>query len=156
MVITLSRKQVFPMKFWQSFSKKSVLRQLLFVLFLFAILIPVAIWDSDTQVKVTFDSTSMLVNSDKYNMSIQYSDIASAELTELAEPGEKVQDGWDNDIIRVGVWENETWGEYIIVADLDADNCIVLHLHDGRTLVFSRKNEKTTEKMYETLLTYLS
>ena len=144
------------MKFWQSFSKESVLRQLIFVLVLFAILIPVAIWDSDTQVKVTFDSASLLVSSDKYNMSIQYSDIASAELVELAESGEKVEDAWDNDIIRAGVWKNDTWGEYIIVADLDVDTCIVLRLHDGRTLVFSRKNEKTTENMYETLLSHLS
>lgn len=143
------------MKFWKSFSKKSVLRQLVFVLVLFAILIPVAIWDSDTQVKVSFDDSYCYVQSDKYSMSILLDDIETVELTDLAEPGEKVADGFDNDIIRVGVWTNETWGEYIIVADLDVDNCIVLTLKDGRTLVFSRKNEETTTELYETLLTHL-
>ncbi|MBQ8834390.1 MAG: hypothetical protein IJ001_05645 [Oscillospiraceae bacterium] len=143
------------MKFWQSFSKKSVLRQLCFVLVLFAILIPVAIWDSNTQVKVSFESESVVVISDKYNMSILYTDIISAELAQLAEPGEKVENGYDNDILRAGVWENDTWGEYIIVADLDTNTCIVVKVTDGRTLVFSRKSDKATAEDYETLLTYL-
>ena len=143
------------MKFWKSFSKQAVLRQLVFVLVLFAILIPMAIWDSNTQVKVSFDTSYVYVSSDKYSMNISYEDIASAELADLAEPGEKVEDGFDNDILRAGVWYNDTWGEYIIVADLDASNCVVLHLEDGRTLVFSKKNDKATAEVYETLLTYL-
>ena len=143
------------MKFWKSFSKRSVLRQLFFGIALFIILIPIAIWDSNTQVKVSFNSEAAFVSSDEYNMNIHYADIVSAELTALADPGEEVQDCLDNDILRVGVWTNDAWGEYIIVADLDATTCILLKLEDGRTLVFNRKNDKTTAEIYETLLTYL-
>ena len=55
------------MKFWQAFSKKEVLKQLFFVLALFAILIPVAIWDSDTQVKISFTDTVIKAKSDKFS-----------------------------------------------------------------------------------------
>ena len=98
-----------PMNFWKSFSKKAVLRQMFFVLALFAILIPIAIWDSGTQVKVRFYDEDMMVKSDRYTMTVRYDQIDYAELTELAEPGEKVQDGFDNDIVRTGTWRNDVW-----------------------------------------------
>ena len=143
------------MKFRELFSHRSI-TQLIFVLVLFAILIPIAIWDSNTQVKVDFYDTDLSIRSDKYSMSVTYGDIVSAELADLAEPGEKVEDGFDNDIIRTGVWSNDTWGEYYICADLDATNCVVLQLTDGRIFVFSCKNNETTAEYYEQLLPHLT
>lgn len=143
------------MNFWKSFSKKAVLRQLFFVLALFAILLPIAIWDSNTQVKVSFDTTSVYVNSDKYSLTVPYDIIASAELTALPEPGEELEDAFDNDIIRTGKWRNDTWGEYYINADLDAGNCIKLLLNDGRIFAFSCKDNAKTAELFDTLLTYL-
>ena len=143
------------MNFWKSFSKKSVLRQLCFVIVLFMLLIPVALWDSDTQIKVSFDAESVFIKSDEYNMTIGYDEIASAELTALAEPGEELEDTVDNDIIRTGKWSNDTWGEYYINADLDTTDCIVATLKDGRIFVFSRKDNEATAKDYETLQSHL-
>ena len=144
------------MNFWKSFSKKSVLRQLYFVLALFVVLIPIALWDSDTQIKVTFDAASVYVKSDEYSMTVGYDEIASAELVSLAEAGEEIENTVDNDIIRTGKWHNDTWGEYYINADLDTTDCIVAHLKDGRTFVFSRKDNKTTAEDYEILQSYLN
>ena len=144
------------MKFWKSFSKRAVLKQLFFVIALFAILIPIAIWDSDTQVKVNFGETQVSVRSDRYNMTILYDDIATAELVQMPDAGEKVQDGFDNDILRCGVWTNETWGEYTICADRDTASCVLVTLKDGRVFVFSQKDDSTTEQLYETLLTRIS
>ena len=144
------------MNFWRSFSKESVLKQLGFAVVLFIILIPIALWDSGTQVKVDYYEDYFFVNTDRYDMTIYYKDIASAELTHRAEPGEEVESARDDDIIRVGVWNNDTWGEYIICADLDADTCILLKLHDGRTLVYNLKNNEATEKSYTTLMYHLS
>ena len=143
------------MKLWKFLTNKVVLRQLLFVVALFVLLIPMALLDSGTQVKVNFYDDSVNVKSDKYAMSIQYADIASAELVELAEAGEKVADAFDDKIIRTGTWHNDTWGEYIIVADLDTTNCIKLSLNDGRILVFSRKNDKSTAEDFVELQTFL-
>lgn len=144
------------MNFWKSFSKKSVLRQMYFVLVLFALLIPVALWDSDTQVKVSFDAQNVYIKSDEYNMSIGYDEIASAELVPLAEPGQELEDTVDNDIIRTGKWNNDTWGEYYINADLDASDCIAATLKDGRIFVFSRKNNETTAEDFAALQSHLA
>lgn len=144
------------MKLLNFFRSRAVLKQLFFVLALFALLIPMAIWDSNSQVKVRFDSDVVFVKCDRYNMTIQYSDIAQAELTELPEAGEPIADCRDDNIIRCGVWHNEAWGEYTIVADADATNCIKLHLNDGRILVFNRKNNASTEKDFVELQGYLT
>ena len=98
----------------------------------------------------------MQVISSKYSLTIQYADIVSAELADLAEAGEEIRDSYDDEILRAGVWRNDTWGEYIICADLDTTNCIVVTINDGRTMVFSRKNEATNAELYQTLQTYLS
>ena len=144
------------MKFWQSFSKKSVLKQLGFALVIFAILIPLSSWDSNRQVKVTFDEDGIFVKSKKYSLSLSYQEIGSADLDSLAAPGSERLDCFDDDVLRTGMWENDTWGEYYIVADLDTTNCVVLHLKDGRTFVFSCKNDETTASYYEQLLPYLN
>ena len=143
------------MKFVNFFRSHAVIKQLLFVLVLFALLIPVAIWDSNSQVKVRFGSDTVSVKCDRYSMSILYADIASAELTELAEPGEPIADCRDDDIILCGVWHNEVWGEYTIVADADATNCVKLTLNDGRILIFNRKNNEATEKDFVELQSFL-
>ena len=143
------------MNFWKSFSKKAVLRQFLFVLALFALLIPTAIWDSGTQVKATFNTDSLRVKSDRYTMTVSYDLIQTARLDELGDPGEKVLDGFDNDIVRTGTWHNNAWGEYSVNADPDTSICVVMELTDGRTFVFSCKDDEKTAEIYQTLLTYL-
>lgn len=145
-----------PMNFWKSFPKKTVLRQFVFSLVIIALLIPMAIWDSNTQVKVNFYDEDMLIKSDRYKMSVRYDQIANAELTELAEPGEKVKDGFDNDIVRTGTWTNEAWGEYSINADPDTNTCVKLTLTDGRIFVFSSKDDEKTAELYDTLIPNLS
>lgn len=139
------------MKFWKQFPKSAVIKQLLFALVLFAILIPIALWDSGTQVKISLDSDTVFINSDKYRMSIRYEQIESLELTALEDPGERIHDDFDNDIIRCGIWNNDAWGEHYICVDLDVDQCIIAHLDDGRTFVFSTKNNGATEELFESL-----
>jgi len=139
------------MKFRDYFSIKHIL----FTIVILAIFIVLAIVDSNTQVKVTFESDTVHVNSDKYNLSIPYELIQSTELIDLPEAGEEIVNGRDDQTIRSGLWKNDTWGEHDIVVDLEAENCIVVHLTDGRIFVFSIKNTEETEKTYETLQTYL-
>ena len=141
------------MKFRDYFS----LKHILFAVALFALLIPIAIRDSDTQVKVRFDDTSVYVNSDRFGMTVGYDLIASAALEPMGDPGEKAdEDAFDNDIVRTGLWTNGSWGEYNICADLDTGNCVVMYLHDGRVFVFSQKNDATTQEAYETLQSHLN
>ena len=140
------------MKFKDYFS----IKHMLFAVALFAILIPFAIRDSNNQVKVSFDDTSVYTSSNKYSLTVSYDQIDRVELAVLPEAGEKVEDGYDDDILRAGKWINDTWGEYYITADLDTSNCVVMHLTDGRIFVFSSKNDETTAEHYQTLLTHLN
>ena len=143
------------MNFWKSFPKKTVLRQFVFSLVIIALLIPMAIWDSNTQVKVNFYDEDMLIKSDRYKMSVRYDQIISAELDALGDPGEKVLDGFDNDIIRTGTWRNDVWGEYSVNVDPDTSLCVKMTLTDGRIFVFSCKDDVKTEELYKTLATIL-
>ena len=144
------------MNFWKSIPKKAVLKQFVFVLVIFAILFPIALWDSNTQVKVKFYNEDLQIKSDRYTMSVRYDQIADAKLDVLGDPGEKVLDGFDNDIIRTGTWCNDAWGEYSVNADPDTTNCVVLTLNDGRIFVFSIKDDQSTEEHFQTLLTHLT
>ena len=140
------------MRFRDYFSVKHIL----FAVALIALMMFFAVRQSNDMVKVYFEDTSVDVVSSKYSMNIPYDMVESAELADLAEAGERLAECYDDDIIRTGFWGNDTWGEYYIVADLDPDNCIVVHLNDGRMFVFSRKSNAENEKLFETLQTYLS
>jgi len=139
------------MKFRDYFS----LKHIVIAVVILAVFVLFAVIDSDGQVKVYFEENTVSAVSDHYVLEIPYSQIASAELTLMAEAGREVENCVDDKIVRTGCWENDDWGEYFICADMDANNCIVIHLNDGRIFVFSRKNDAETEKLYQTLQTYL-
>lgn len=140
------------MKFRDFFSVK----HLLFALFIFAVMIPFAILQGNNTVKVTLAETQVQVKAPKYQMQIDYSFIESLELVPLADPGEKMnEESYDDDIMRFGLWKNETWGEYTVCADPDVDTCIVAYLEDGRVFVFNRKNNEETENIYQQILAKL-
>ena len=139
------------MKFRDYFS----LKHILFAVVVIALMLFFAVRQSNNTVKVSFGQNSMQVTSSKYSMTVEYRDVASATLIQRPEAGERVADAYDDDILRAGIWTNDTLGEYIIVADLDVSNCIQLTLHDGRILVFSRKDDGTTKEIYDRLSTYL-
>ena len=139
------------MKFRDYFSVKHIL----FAIGVVALMLVFATCQSNNTVKVYFEDTNVQVISSKYSLTIQYADIVSAELADLAEAGEEIRDSYDDEILRAGTWRNAVWGEYSICADLDTTNCIVLTIDGGRTLVFSRKNDETTAEIFQTLQTYL-
>ena len=139
------------MKFRDYFS----LKHILFAVVVIALMLVFAVRQSNNTVKISFGQNSMQVTSSKYSMTVEYRDVTSATLIQLPEAGERVADAYDDNILRTGIWVNDTLGEYIIVADLDVSNCIKLTLHDGRILVFSRKDDATTKEIYDRLSTYL-
>ena len=131
------------------------LKHILFATALMGLMILFAIRQSNNTVKVYFEQDQVVATSAKYSLGMPYDQIASAKLTELPFEGDRVASAYDDDTLRAGVWNNETWGEYYIVCDLDAKNCIEVTLTDGRIFVFSRKDNATTEADYQTLLEHL-
>lgn len=142
------------MKFLEMFKNQTTLRYVIFGVILFAVAIGISFIDSNDDVKVTFDSESVIVKSDRYQLSIDYADIAKVELAKMPDAG-NCTNGKDTMVLRTGTWENEAWGEYYVCADLDCTDCIVVTIHDGRTFVFSSKNNQTTAELYEILNSHL-
>lgn len=97
----------------------------------------------------------MDIKAPKYSMNVPYDMVESIELVEIAEPGENVK-GRDDMVTRTGIWENEAWGEYYACLDLQTSQCIVIHLDDGRTFVFSRRSNEETAEIFETFRTHLN
>ena len=139
------------MKFKDYFSVK----HMLFAVGIMAIMLLFASYQSNNVVEVTFYEESVYVKAKRDMMDVHYADIQSAELTAMAPSGDEVQSSFDDDTVRTGTWKNEAWGEYTACIDPDTGNCILLKIADGRTLVFSRKDDATTEELFSTLQTYL-
>ena len=123
-------------------------RNILFVIILFATAMLMGKCDSDNAVRIHSNDTLIAVNSKSYSMNIPYDMIADITLENVPDLG-RVIDGKNNDSLRTGIWENESWGEYHLCMDPDASNCIVASLDDGRTFVFNRKSAEETEKIYQ-------
>lgn len=139
------------MKFFEMFKNKTAVRYFIFGIFVFAATIVFSYIDSANDVKVTIGDSEVTIHSDYNSMSISYKDIQSIELVPIPEAGTVVS-GKDNMTLRYGTWINDYWGEHFICADLDCTNCIAVKVDDGRVLVFSSKNNDTTQQIYETLL----
>lgn len=140
------------MKFRDYFSPK----QMIFSACVVALMLLFAVRQSNNVVRVTFYDNSIFIKATRYTMDIPYEEIESAELTALAEAGEEVVDTFDDDTVRVGVWNNQEWGDYHACIDPDTSNCVVIRHDDGRIFVFSCKNDTKTEKLYSELLTRLN
>lgn len=139
------------MKFWEKFWKLVSRKDLVFGILLFAIVIVMTVFETYNKVKVDFSETAVDIRTSKYSMNIPYDMVKSVEMAALPDAGQVI-DGADDMAARTGLWENETWGEYYICADLNSPTCIVTHLNDGRIFVFSRRNEEETAQIHELFL----
>ena len=142
------------MTFWQKINALVPVKHIIFILCLFSLTIAIHQYDSAEDVKINVGETAVDIRTDRYTMNIPYDMIVELELTDIAEGGTK-HSGSDNMVKRYGTWENDVWGTYCICADLDCTVCIVAHLNDGQTFVFSRKSNEDTAAIYDQLLTLL-
>ena len=136
-------------KFWYVVSKKDFI----FGLVVFALAILISLKPSN-KVRVQFDETSVDVVTTKYSMNIPYDMVDSVSLVDKPELGTQI-DAYNDNIVAYGIWENDTWGEYTACIEGATDNCIVIHLTDGRLFVISRRNNEETAAVYEQFQTYL-
>lgn len=143
------------MTFWQKFWKLVSKKHLIFGVLLFAAVIALSLSQSAEAVTVTFGDSAVDIAASRFSMNIPYDMVDHAELVEIPDRGDVI-DGTDDMAVRTGQWTNDTWGEYFVCADLDASNCIAVHLNDGRIFVFSRKDNAETAQIFETFQTYLN
>jgi len=134
-------------KFWQIVSRKDIK----FLSLLFVIVVIISIVQGTNLVTVNFGEDSVDIQSKKYSMNIPYDMVVSAELMDMPAAGERIE-GNDDMTLRIGHWENETWGEYYVCANLNCTNCVAVHLNDGRIFVFSYKSNAKTAEACQMLL----
>ena len=137
-------------KFWQIVSKKD----LIFGIIVFSLVILISFKPSN-KVRFSFAEDSVDIRSTKYSMNIPYDMVESLELVSKPDMGIEI-DGYTDNIIANGLWENEAWGEYTCCLEVYTDNCILVHLTDGRLFVLSRRDNAETQRVYEEFLTYLN
>ena len=138
------------MKFWQSIS----IKDMGFGIILFALVIGISILQPSNKIIAEFEEDSVTVKSSKYAMNIPYEMVDSIELVDKPNMGVEV-DGHDDMILQTGTWENEAWGQYETCSEIATDNCIVIHLNDGRTFVISRRDNEETAKVFADFQTHL-
>ncbi len=143
------------MNFWKKFWKLVSHKHLLFGILLFALVIGMSFYETYHKVEVSFSDTEVVIQAKRYTMTVPYELISSVELLLLPDAG-TVIDGRDDMTVRTGTWKNTQWGEYTICADLNAKNCIAIHLTDGRLFVFSSRSDMVTEEHYHILLSKLA
>lgn len=137
-------------KFWQTISTKDFG----FGIILLALVIVISVLQPSNKIIAEFDDESVNIKSSKYTMNIPYDMVADIVLVEKPDMGEEIN-GHDDMILQTGTWKNEVWGEYEMCTEIATDNCIVIHLTDGRIFVVSRRDNEETAKVFEEFQTRL-
>ena len=98
------------------------------------------------------EGTVYLSSGSDYACEVSLSEVTDILLSEVHDFGEPT-DGGTNKHCRYGIWQNEAFGEYRVVAEKGITKCIVLSGDDGYT-IFNYESESTTENLYRALREY--
>ena len=137
-------------KFWQVVSKKDLIFGLIILL-----LTMIISFKPSNKIRFSFEEDSVDIKTTKFSMNIPYDMVRSAELTDKPHMGSQI-DGYTDNIVAYGIWENDVWGEYTACVEVYTDNCIVIHLTDGRIFVVSRRDNEETVKVFEEFQNHIS
>jgi len=96
------------------------------------------------------DSKISLTGKNDYSYSMEMSDIASLELTEMDDFGEAVTDGSDRNHL-CGIYNNEQYGRYDLWILKKIRAVIVIEDTAGHTLVFNYEDARSTQELYKAL-----
>lgn len=125
-----------------------------FGILILALVIVISLIQPSNKIIAEFGDESVDVKSSRYTMNIPYDMVESIELTDKPDMGEAV-DGKDDMILQTGTWKNQVWGEYEMCTEIATDNCIVIHLTDGRIFVISRRDNEETARVFEEFQSYI-
>ena len=131
------------------------LKDLLFTLLLFTIIIAMAFCKGENLLDVTVGEDAVDLSMSRYSMNIPYDMIESLEVADVCKD-DKIVNGVADIAIRTGQWSNADWGEYSACVDLQTSKCVVARLNDGRIFVFSYKSDAKTVELYESILAHLN
>ena len=142
------------MSFFKKLKALFSVKDLMFTALIFVIILTLAFCKGENLMDVTFGDEAVDVITAKYTLNIPYDMVDRIEIQTYSEDDERM--GGKTDItLRTGLWKNEVWGEYYSCIDLQTDTCIVVHLNDGRTFVFSHRSDEQVAEDFETFQSHL-
>ncbi|MCC8065198.1 MAG: hypothetical protein LIO70_08960 [Clostridiales bacterium] len=89
--------------------------------------------------------------SDDLTVEVAYADIQSITLEELPDSFGTCVDGKEGRNYSYGVWQSDTWGDYILAAKTSLTQVIVIETEE-QTVVFNYESDDVTAQLYEHFL----
>lgn len=77
-----------------------------------------------------FGEDALTLSASDYDWTIPYEQIKSLNLTTPPNTGRLIE-GSEKRSLCCGIWENETWGEYILCINPKISQCIVVTMNNG-------------------------
>lgn len=131
------------------------LKDMLFTLLLFTIIIGIAFCKGENLMNLTFGEDAVDIVSSKYSMNIPYDMVGSIELAEI-DDDDKLVNGVADIAIRTGTWSNAELGEYSACVDLQGTTCIIVRLNDGRIFIFNDSGDEKTAEAFAQFQSHLN
>lgn len=101
----------------------------------------------EQKVAVTVEADGLSFQTESgYTSELKWDDISAIELREELSYGTLVE-GTDNSKEKSGIWNNEAFGEYELIANAKVASCIVCFTESGRILVFNYESEESTSSL---------
>lgn len=105
----------------------------------------------EQKVSTTVEADGITFQADSgYTAELQWDEISDIEVVEDFPYGTLVE-GTDNSKEKSGIWNNDLFGEYELIANAKVSSCIVCTTNSGRTVVFNYESEESTESLLKAL-----
>ncbi len=97
------------------------------------------------------DDSLILSSGDDLSVEAAYGDIQSVTLEEAPDSFGTCVDGKEGRSYAYGVWQSDTWGEYILAAKTNLTQVIVIRTEE-QTVVFNYESDDVTAQLYDYFL----
>jgi len=102
-------------------------------------------------IQYRFDSKSFTIEASYYNdLTVEYDVIDSIEYREDCKAGSRIS-GFGSPRLSMGVFKNSEFGNYTRYCYTKCETCVVLKV-DGKTLIINGMDKKSTEAIYQELI----
>ena len=103
-------------------------------------------------VQLDIEDHVFTISWETYETVVNLREVESMELLPLEDPGVCV-DGYEDESLACGYWENSLWGKYDLYARKAISSCIVIKTPE-QTLVFNYESDEATKMFFENLTDY--
>ncbi len=136
-----------------SAKNKTLLQILSFIVFILIITLVMRFINyGDVSGDMSFDGTGVQIEvPDGTVYAFSYSEILDISLETMPDDLGTCVSGDQARALYCGIWENETWGTYVVYLNPTLSSVIVMEVPD-QTIVVNLESDDTTESLYQAIL----